>query len=120
MQTATLFQELGGVGAISAVVDIFYDKVLGDPLLAPFFAGIDLDRLRRHQTMFVSMATDGPQPPASFDLGAAHARLGIGDEHFDRVVEHLIASLRVAAVEQHLIDAVVERIGALRSQVVSA
>jgi hemoglobin len=119
MTEDTLYERLGGWGAVAAVVDIFYDRVLSDPRLSPVFAGIDMNRLKRHQTAFVSMATGGPQPPAPFDLAMAHQRLHITDERFDRVADHLVASLRVAAVEQPLIDEVVFLVAPLRSQIVT-
>lgn len=118
MQTTTLYEALGGAGAVSAVVDIFYDRVVSDPMLAPFFAGVDLQRLRRHQAMFVTMATGGPPPAIPFDLRMAHQRLAIGDEHFDRVVQHLVAALRIAAVDQPRIDAVIDAVAPLRPEVV--
>lgn len=117
---STLYEELGGVGAIAAVVDIFYDRVLADPQLATFFRGIDEQRLRRHQTMFLTMATGGPVTGPSFDLVAAHRHLGIGDEAFDRVAGHLVAALQIAGVEQPLIDKLMGVVGSLRPQIVSA
>ena len=120
MVEETLFAKLGGDGAIAAVVDIFYDRVLNDSTLWSVFDGVDMNRLKRHQAMFVTAATGGPQPPAPFDLGMAHGRLGITDDQFDAVAAHLVASLRVAAVDQTLIDEVVAVIVPLRKQIVTA
>ncbi|MGH7686626.1 MAG: group I truncated hemoglobin [Candidatus Dormibacteria bacterium] len=120
MTEETLFAKLGGDGAVAAVVDIFYDRVLNDSALWSVFDGVDMNRLKRHQAMFVTAATGGPQPPAPFDLTMAHSRLGITDDQFDKVAAHLVASLRVAAVDQSLIDQVVALVVPLRSQVVTA
>ena len=117
---ATLYERLGGWGAVAAVVDIFYDRLLADLRLSAVFDGIDMDRLKKHQVMFVSAATGGPQPPAPFDLVTAHRPLNITDEGFDLVAQHLVASLRVAAVEQPLIDEVIAAIAPLRPQIVTA
>lgn len=119
MAADTLFEKLGGEGAVAAVVDIFYDRVLKDPSLLPVFDGVDMNRLRRHQAMFVAGATGGPLPPAPFDLAMAHSRLGITDDQFDSVAAHLVASLRVAAVDQALIDEVVALVVPLRAQIVT-
>ena len=118
--TETLYERLGGWGAVAAVVDIFYDRVLADPRLSDVFVGIDMDRLKKHQVMFVSFATGGPQPPGPFDLAAAHRPLNITDEQFDLVADHLVAALRVAAVEQPLIDEVIAAVAPLRPQIVTA
>ena len=118
--TETLYDRLGGWGAVAAVVDIFYDRVLADPRLSDVFVGIDMERLKKHQVMFVSAATGGPEPPAPSDLAAAHRPLNITDEQFDLVADHLIAALRVAAVEQPLIDEVIAAVAPLRPQIVTA
>ena len=118
--TETLYERLGGWGAVAAVVDIFYDRVLADPRLSDVFVGIDMDRLKKHQVMFVSFATGGPEPPRPFDLAAAHRPLHITGEQFDLVADHLVAALRVAAVEQPLIDEVIAVVAPLRPQIVTA
>jgi len=120
MTEETLYEKLGGWAAVAAVVDIFYDRLLADPRLAQVFDGIDMNRLKNHQVIFVSAATGGPEPKQPFDLVAAHRALNITDEQFDLVAGHLVASLRVAAVEQPLIDDVMGAVAPLRPQIVSA
>jgi len=120
MTEETLYEKLGGWAAVAAVVDIFYDRLLADPRLAQVFDGIDMNRLKNHQVIFVSAATGGPEPKQPFDLVAAHRPLNITDEQFDLVAGHLVASLRVAAVEQPLIDEVMAAVAPLRPQIVSA
>ena len=39
----TLFERLGGQGAIDAFVPLFYEKVLADDRINQFFQGIDMD-----------------------------------------------------------------------------
>ena len=118
--TPTLYERLGGWGAVAAVVDIFYDRLLADSRLAPVFDGIDMNRLKSHQVIFVSAVTGGPDQPKPYDLAAAHRPLNITDEQFDLVADHLVAALRVAAVEQPLIDEVIAAVAPLRPQIVTA
>lgn len=40
----TLYERLGGEGAISAVIDKFYKFMLADPTTAPFFANSDMKK----------------------------------------------------------------------------
>ena len=56
----TIFDEIGGAAAVSAAVDAFYDRVLADPTLAPYFEGVDLGRLKGHQRSFIAAAIGGP------------------------------------------------------------
>ncbi len=49
---SSLFEQIGGEGAVDAAVDIFYQKVIGDTELAPFFNGINLDRQKICKSIF--------------------------------------------------------------------
>ena len=40
---------------------VLYRRVLADPELAPWFEGIDLDRLKAHQRSFLAAAFGGPR-----------------------------------------------------------
>src|SRR5438552_2795339 len=80
--TTTLYERLGGGAAIRSVVDRFYQLVLADDELRPYFAGTDLTALRRHQALFVSQVTGGPAAYAGRDMAVAHAGLGIDDAAF--------------------------------------
>ena len=45
----SLFARIGGAAAVCATVDVFYRRVLDDPLLAPFFQGVDMAKQRAKQ-----------------------------------------------------------------------
>lgn len=45
----SLYARIGGADAVQATVEVFYKKVLGDPLLVPFFSGVDMGRQRAKQ-----------------------------------------------------------------------
>ena len=109
---------VGGGPAISQVVERFYQLVLGDPLLAPLFTGVDVARLKRHQVLLVSQVMGGPADYDGRELHEAHAGLGITDEHFDHVVEHLVASLQEAGVPDDVIGRVGGALAGTRGDVV--
>ena len=56
----TLFERVGGKQAIAELVDKFYDRVVADPELKPFFKNVSMDKIRRMQREFFSAALDGP------------------------------------------------------------
>ena len=58
--TISDYQAVGGGPAVKAVVEDFYARVLHDPQLAPFFIGVDLPRLKRHQALLVTKVLGGP------------------------------------------------------------
>ena len=115
----SLYQKLGEETAISQVVGDFYDRLLADESLAPFFKDVDMPALRRHQAAFLSAATGGPKPYTGPDLVAAHAGRGIEDGDFDRVVGHLVAALTDAGAAPDTVDEVVAALAPLRGTIVA-
>ena len=104
-----LYDELGGAPAISAALDRFYPKVLGDPLLAPYFVGVDMVHLKRMAEAFLGMAFEGPQEYDGAGLRAVHGpprRQGMGDAEFDRFMTHFGATLQELGVPNHQIERV--------------
>ena len=89
----SLFERLGGEAAIEAAVVRFYDKVIADPLTAPFFARLDLPTHIRKQISFMARAFGAPKAYQGRDLRVAHRKLvqedGLSDAHFDAVAGHL-------------------------------
>jgi hemoglobin len=116
--TPTLFERLGGMVSIDVAVEQFYDRVLGDPELAPFFDQVDLRRQRAHQKAFLATALGGPRRFEGRGLAEAHRHLRISDHHIDLVVGHLAAVLAGLGVLPALIDEVVAAIDGMRDEVV--
>lgn len=56
----TIYEDIGGAAAVSAAVDEFYDRVLADPSLAPYFADLSIPKLKGHQRAFIAVAIGGP------------------------------------------------------------
>ena len=111
---------VGGAPAITQVVEDFYRRVVGDDALAHYFEGVDLVRLKRHQVLLVSQVMGGPAQYEGRELRESHQTLGITDEHFARVVAHLVAALQQAGVPAEVIGRVGEALGATRSDIVTA
>ncbi len=118
--TPTLYEALGAEGGIRDAVDAFYSRVVSDPDLADFFAGIDMPRLRRHQVDMLVSAIGGPREYTGREMAAAHHGLNITDAAFDKVVGHLGATLASAGVDDDSIAAVVAALAPLRSSIVGA
>lgn len=117
---ASDYEKVGGGRAVAGVVDQFYELVLSDSSLAPFFHDVDLARLKRHQVMLISQALGGPVTYDGRALGAAHAGMGISDAHFGRVVNHLVNAMSSAGVTPDIIERVGGTLGAAKADIVSA
>lgn len=116
----SIYDSIGGSGAVRAAVDDFYGRVLADPRLAPFFTGTDLNRLKAHQRAFIAAAIGGPEIYAGRDMASAHAGRGIADADFDAVVSHLANTLTGLGVPEETIGQIAGSLAPLRTHVVDA
>ena len=114
-----LFDSIGGQRGLRTAVDVFYRRVLADPALMPFFAGIDVGRLSAHQRAFLATALGGPDLYGGRDLAVAHGGLRIDDAAFDGVADHLVGTLRDLGADAGVLRAVSERLESHRSAVVT-
>lgn len=106
----SLYDQLGGQDAIDEMVDQFYDRVLSDPELSPFFATADRDRLVRMQQEFFGAALGGPPGYSGTSLQEAHAGRGIGAPELARFTGHLLDTLHQRGLPADAADQVVARI----------
>jgi hemoglobin len=91
---ASLFDRIGGAPAVTAAAELFYRKVLADPMLCRYFDDVDMDRQVAKQAAFLTMALGGPSAYTGRDLRTAHAPLpGLTDEHVDLVIVYLAQTL---------------------------
>ncbi|WP_395245786.1 group 1 truncated hemoglobin [Agromyces sp. MMS24-K17] len=115
-----MYDRLGGPDGVRTAVSVFYQRVVADPELSPWFEGIDLDRLQAHQRAFLAAAFGGPQVFSGRSLSQAHAGLEVTDAAFDRIVETLMTALDDLGVDQQAVVAVGERLEAVRGEIVTA
>jgi hemoglobin len=92
----SVYDLLGGDRqAMRSVTSSFYQRVLADDMLAPYFADVDMDRQSLMLAEFLALAFGGPHAYTGRDLRTAHADLpGLTDAHFDRIVAYLADALR--------------------------
>lgn len=116
---ATLYEKLGGEGAINQVVDSFYEKILSDPETSPFFDGVDMEKQRQKQKNFITFATGGPNNYSGKTMKDGHAHLSITNKDFDNVVTHLVNTLKEFNVAQADIDALGSSLEGFRGDIVN-
>lgn len=118
----TLFNRLGGKAAVEAAVDIFYEKVLADENLKPFFANTEMTGQRAKQKAFMTYAFGGAPNYSGRSMRAAHAdavKDGLSDHHFDAVAGHLQSTLEQLAVPAELTAEVMALVGSTRGEVLN-
>lgn len=94
----SLYRELGGRDRIVSFTNDFYDRLLADPRVAPFFDGINMKYLRRVLADYFCVAAGGPCDYDGVSMKNAHAHLGIARADFNAVVEHLQEAMDAAGV----------------------
>ena len=103
-QQTSLYQRLGGQTAIAAVVDDFVKNVATDQRINEFFADADIEEFKSLLSEQICEASGGPCRYSGRSMRAAHAGLGITDEHFSALAQDLQKSLdtfKVPAQEQN-------------------
>ena len=99
-ENASLFERIGGMGAVNAAVDIFYTKVIADDRINHFFVNIDMEA-------FLAYAFGAPMVTYSGkQMREAHAGMNLTEDHFNAVAGNLVATLNDLSVPQNLIDEV--------------
>jgi len=106
----TLFERVGGEQMIAEVVDDFYDRVLADPELKPFFRNSSIDKLRSMQREFFGAALDGPVTYTGKPLSHVHHGRGITKHHFTLFVNHLLDTLRDRGINDQDVTDIISRI----------
>lgn len=115
--TRTPYERLGGAPAVASMVDEFYERVLADPELQPFFADASMDRLRRMQREFFSAALGGPIDYSGLSLSHAHFGRGIERRHFARFTEHLLVVLEAHGLPDADAAEVIARVNVYSSDI---
>jgi hemoglobin len=115
----SIYEQLGQDVGIRTAVDDFYERVLADPALAPYFDDVDMNRLRGHQTKLLVQVTGGPVDYDGRALAEAHEGLRITGPDFDRVVAHLAATLAELGVEDATIGEIGAALGGHRDEIVT-
>lgn len=120
---ATLFEQLGGKGAVDAAVELFYTKVLADERINGFFDGVDMPKQKNHMKAFLTYAFGGLPSYPGKSMRDAHKRLveeeGLNDSHFDAVAENLQATLGELGVSDDLTQEVMAIAASTREDVLN-
>jgi hemoglobin len=115
----TIYELIGGESALTAVVDDFYMRVLADPQLSGFFAGVNMPKLKGRQVEFFAAALGGPNFYQGASMREAHAGRGISQADFDKVAVHLTTALTAAGVPAETVAQIAGSVTPLADEIVS-
>jgi hemoglobin len=117
---ASVYEQIGGAGAVDAAVERLYERILADPDIRGYYAHTDLSRLKAHQRAFLTAALGGPDTYSGLTIRQAHAGRGVTETAFDGVVAHLVATLGELAVPADLIAQIVAALAPLKPDIIGA
>ena len=116
----TLYEKYGGFATIHSIVQNFYDDVLEDDLLRPYFHNVSMKGLIRHQTDFLSQLLGGPTKYDGRTLKESHKHLNITDEAFGRVAVILQENLEDVGVEEADVKTIMGIVASAKDDIVAS
>ena len=114
----SLYERLGGIDSITAVVEDFRDRVAADDRINKKFARTDLVRLRKMLIDQVCEATGGACKYSGRSMKAAHEGMGVTSGEFDALVQDLVATFDHFKVGQKEQGEVLAVLGPLKTDIV--
>jgi len=119
----SLYDRLGGKGAIIAVVDEFVGHVAADTRINSFFANAasNPDRLKTFKMHLVNQiceASGGPCKYTGKDMKRAHMGMGVSGGDFDALVEDLVWALDKLQVGKTEKSELLAALGPMKSDIV--
>jgi hemoglobin len=116
----SLYDRLGGLPAITAVVDEFVNRTTSDPRIKDRFFNTDAVNLKHLLTEFVCSATGGPCKYTGRDMPTSHAGMDLVDNEFTALVENLAGALDKFSVPDKEKGELLGALGPLKPQIVVA
>lgn len=119
----SLYERLGGVKAITAVVDEFVARVGADSRINGFFAQTAADkarmaRFKKNLVDQICQASGGPQKYKGKAMDIAHKGMGISPADFNSLVEDLVAALNKFSVPEKEKNELLSALAAMKGDIV--
>lgn len=118
MTEQTLYEKYGGFSNVSKIVFAFYDTLLDDDDIGPFFDDIDMAKMVDHQTKFIASLLGGPASYTDNQLRQLHSHLDITNDHYDVLQTVLRDTLTDHGIESDDVNSVVEEFEKRRTLIV--
>ncbi len=117
---AKLFDRLGGMDAINAVVKDFVEQqVAKDTRINSFFANADIPGLEKKLADQICQASGGPCTYTGKDMKTAHAGMGVAEKDFNALVEDLVKSLDKFSVKEKEKSDLLGALGMMKGDIVT-
>jgi len=115
---ASLYERLGGLTAITAVVESFVARCAGDDRINRKFERTDIPRLKKMLVDQVCEASGGPCTYTGRGMPETHDGMGVTAGEFDALVEDLVATLEEFDVPRAEQEEPLGLLGPMRDEIV--
>ena len=114
----SLYDRLGGVDAITAVVRAVVDRQMTDDRISQKFARTNEDRLIKEFVDMICQATGGPCTYTGRNMTEAHHDMGVTGGEWDAFVEDVVAVLNDFKVGKAEQDELLNLLAPMRPEIV--
>lgn len=121
-RTASLYARLGGHEVLAAVTDDILARELKDPVIAPFFKGLDeadIKRIRQHLLDLLCTATGGPCFYPGKPMKSGHAEMEITESVWNAFTGHIGETLAAFKVPDRERNELVVIVNSLKADIVN-
>ncbi len=116
-----LFDKIGGTMAVNITIDPFFERILADKILSPYFKGGYLDNQIGTRKMFLTFLFGGFSRVEMANIREVHRPMvenkNLSDIHFDTMISHLRDTLLCAGIDSDLVNTVIKRAETTRNDV---
>ena len=117
-QEKSLFERLGGMPAIDAVIEDFVGRVAADSRINQKFARSNIPRVKKMLKDQVCAVAGGPCKYTGLDMKTSHKNMKVTDGEFNALVDDLVQTLDKFKVPEKEKSEVLGALGPLRAQIV--
>ena len=115
---ASLYERLGGLDAIEAVVDSFVGRCAADDRINGKFERTDIPRLKKMLVDQICEATGGPCAYTGRGMRETHDGMQVTAGEFDALVENLVTTLDAFDVPKAEQEDLLALLGPMREEIV--
>jgi methyl-accepting chemotaxis protein len=116
----TLLDKIGGKSRLNGIVDHWYERILNDIELSPFFEKTDINWLKQKIVRFLEVLLIEGAYKMEGQLHQAHAHLGIQIAHFNAFIGHLDMALDASQVDADTIEDVIDLVLETKEEILSS
>jgi len=116
----TLLDKIGGKSGLNEIVDHWYERILNDVELSPFFEKTDINWLKQKIVHFLEKLLIEGAYKMEEQIHQAHAHLGIQIAHFNAFIGHLDMALATSDIDNDTVEDIIDLVLETKDDILSS